>query len=269
MKKLRWLVFASLSVGLLHSCVRERDTDTQTAADYTVGEMIYNNVIELAEDAADKQTGQPLSHFSSFSNCASITHNTLTSPKTVVLDFGTSACQGYDGRIRKGKINISYTGNHYTDSLGTATISFDQYTIDDYQVYGNIQINNKGRNISSQPYYEINIQGKFLKPLVLDTLAWNASRTRIQVQGSTTPIWIDDIYELTGTQNGRNEYQIYYATNITKPLVSDYTCKYINKGSVELQPQGHTLRVINYGDGNCDDDATVLFNKKTYHISLK
>jgi hypothetical protein len=104
----------------------------------------------------------------------------------------------------------------------------------------------------------------------LDTLVWNADRDRTQTEGSTTPVWSDDVFEYIGSGNGLNEYKVYYASNIIKPLVFDRVlCKHINEGKVELQPQGHALRTINYGEGNCDDDATVVFNSKMFNIKLK
>lgn len=72
-----------------------------------------------------------------------------------------------------------------------------------------------------QPFYDIQVVGKFLKPNVLDTLVWNAERVRTWTQGSDTPIWGDDVYEWTGTGNGMNEYKMYYSMVISKPLIKE------------------------------------------------
>ncbi len=257
-------------IGLVSfsSCVRERDTDTSYAVDQTTGEFLYNNALDIVEDAATKQTGDLLDNYKSF--CTSVTHNNATMPRTITIDFGTSNCNSRDGRLRRGKILVSYTGNTFSDSLGTIEMSFDNYFVDEVQVFGPSTIVNNGRNLIAQPYQTITINGKFLKPLVLDTIVWKADRTRTQTAGSTTPVWEDDIFEMIGTGNTLNEYKIYSATNITNPLI--YTrvlCKHINKGKVELQPQGHALRTINYGEGDCDNDATVIFNSKSFNIKLK
>lgn len=251
------------------SCVRERDTNVTYAEDQTLGEFLYSNAFDIANDAATKNSGEPLSNYKTSSFCATINHNKVSMPRTISIDFGTTNCICTDGRNRRGKILVSYTGNSYADSLGTVSLSFDNYFVDEVQVFGTSEIVNKGRSVASQPYHEIITNGKFLKPLILDTIVWKAERTRTFVEGSTTPVWEDDVFEYIGTGNTINEYKIYSATNITKPLVKSNQCKYFKKGTVELQPQGHALRTIEYGDGNCDNDATVILNSKSFNIKLK
>ena len=268
MKYTHLMLLGLIGLFSFASCVRERDTDTSYAVDQTTGEMIFSNAIDIADDAATKQTGEFLSNYKNY--CTYVTHDKVSMPRKITIDFGAINCLCTDGRNRKGKILISYSGTNYADSLGTVSISFENYFIDEHQVFGTIAMTNNGRNIASQPYYKVFTKGKYLKPLVLDTLVWNADRDRTQIEGSTTPVWSDDVFEYIGSGNGLNQYKVYFASNITKPLVYDRVlCKHINEGKVELQPQGHALRTINYGEGNCDDDATVVFNSKMYNIKLK
>lgn len=56
---------------------------------------------------------------------------------------------------------------------------------------------------------------------------------------------------------------------ITKPLVKEVLgCRYFTQGKIEMQPQGKALRVMDYGDGSCDNDATVTLNNKVFNIKL-
>lgn len=56
---------------------------------------------------------------------------------------------------------------------------------------------------------------------------------------------------------------------ITNPLVKIDDCDFIVSGTIEFQQNGETIAVIDYGDGECDDIATVTKEGKTFDISLK
>ena len=253
---------------LASSCVRERDTDTSMASELVMHEFVYHDASDLADDAATKHTGENLSNYKTSGYCAVLTHDTNSNPRTIVIDFGSVNCMCNDGRNRKGKILVSYTG-HYSDSGSIHTITFDNYYVNDYLVMGTNVVENKGLNSASLPYFISTVNGKMIKPGELDTLYFQANNTITWVQGNTTPIWGDDIYQISGTGSGRNAQQAFYAMTITEPLVKEVLgCRYINKGKIDIQPQGKALRVIDFGDGTCDNDATVTLNNKVYNIKL-
>ncbi|MBL7771661.1 MAG: hypothetical protein JNM95_02220 [Chitinophagaceae bacterium] len=252
--------------GIFSSCVRERDIDTSISTDHTMGEYIYTNALDIAFDASSKSTNDHLAYFGA---CETIVHDKVSFPRTIKVMYGSADCLCLDGRTRSGTILVSNTGNNYSDSSGTVLVTFEDYKIDGYQIFGQIAVNNKGRNKKSQPNYELKIAGKYLKPLVLDTLIWGAEQIKTHVAGSESANYDDDLYEYDGTGHGMNEYQVYYATNIISPVTKYPDCKYFKSGKIEQQPQGHSLRTIDYGDGTtCDDDATVVFNTKSYNIKL-
>lgn len=257
-----------VGVAGFFSCVRERDVDTSISSDQVMGEYIYTNAIDISDDAATKNTGDSLTYYKTRGYCSHITHDWTSNPRTMVIDFGPVNCMCLDGRNRRGKILVSYTGNTYKDSTGMVNISFDEYAVDDYQVFGTIAMGNLGRNTQLQPMYDLNISGKYLNPQILDTLLWNGKQTRIHTVGSTTANYDDDEFEYIGTNNGQDQYKVYYASNIIEPLIKSPSCRFFIKGKVEQQPQGHALRSINYGDGSCDDEATVIFTNKAYGIKL-
>lgn len=56
---------------------------------------------------------------------------------------------------------------------------------------------------------------------------------------------------------------------IISPLVKIDNCDYIVAGIIEFQKEGEVVAVIDYGDGECDDIATITKDGKTFDISLK
>lgn len=257
------MLIATLTIS---SCVRERDTDTGMAAGLAMHEFVYHDASDLADDAATKNTGENLSNYKTRGYCATLTHDKASG--TIVIDFGAANCMCNDGRNRRGKILVSYTGN-YADSGSVHTITFDQYFVNDYHVMGTTVVENKGKNGAAQPYFSSTVAGKMLKPGFPDTLYYDAQRTITWLQGSDTPVWGDDIYSITGLGSGRDEKRAFYAMNITEPLIKDVLgCRYFVRGRIEMQPQGKALRTLDYGEGTCDRDATVTINNKVYRIQL-
>lgn len=272
--KIKWIGrIAMLALGsalLFSSCVRERDYDIDLAQDETVGDFVYNDAFHIACDAATKGTGELLANYKAAGYCATLVHDTFSSPRTILVDFGTVNCMCNDGRTRRGKILVSYT-LPYADSGNIISFNFDQYFVNDYHVMGTQVIENKGKNVLNQTYFSQDVQGKILSAdtSIKDTLEFVAERKITWVAGEGTPMWFDDRYETVGFGHGWGVRHEYFAMNVTEPLVRDVLCRYYTAGKVELQPQGKALRTIDYGDGECDQDASVEINNKRFAFELK
>jgi hypothetical protein len=256
--------------GLLFttSCNRkdkDKDYDTEFAKDNASMEAIYNEVMDMADDASEKSTGDHLSQYKTSSACAIITHDTLSMPRLITIDFGPVNCLCSDGRNRRGKILISYTGA-YRDSGMVRTISFDQYAVNDRQILGNKTITNLGPNSAGQTHFAILLNGLMIKPSG-DSMTRVANRIRTWVQGDTTMTRMDDVYEITGSTSGTNSFGS-YTMIITQPLVKAIACDWISAGEFELQPSGRQMRTMNFGTGTCDNQATVTIGGVSYPVTL-
>jgi len=244
-----------------------KDNDTTVASDNSLSEFIYDDVNNIADDASDKKTGDNLGNYKTASNCATITHDTLSNPKTITVDFGPTNCLCNDGRYRRGMIQVSYTGK-YKDSGSVRTITFNNYYVNNNQVLGNRTVHNMGKNGNNQTYFTISVNGLIIKANTLDSVIWNSNRVRTWVQGEATQAWSDDVYEVTGTANGQKANGQTWTMTIVQPLVRDLSCNWISAGTIELQPTGKALRTIDFGNGSCDNQATVTINGNVYTITL-
>ena len=241
------------------------DTDTQVASDNALSESSYNDVMNIADEAADKNTGDHLGNYKTASNCATVTHDTVSNPKLLTIDFGSTNCLCNDGRYRRGKILVSYTG-HYKDSGSMHSITFDNYYVNDRHIMGSKSVTNMGHNSLGQTYFNIVVNGLVIKPSG-DSVTWNSTRTRTWTQGESTTTKLDDVYEVTGSASGTNGTKSYTMT-IIQPLVRSLSCNWISSGKVEIQPSGKALRTIDFGTGTCDDQATVTIGGVVYNITL-
>lgn len=274
MKQQTWKLglFALALTGSMYliSCNRNgnnTDKDTETASDNSLGEFIYDDVNNIADDASGKKTGDNLGNYKTASNCATVTHDTLSSPKLITVDFGTTNCLCNDGRYRRGKVLVSYTGK-YKDSGSVRTITFDNYYVNNNKVLGSRTVSNMGHNANNQTYFNIAVNGLIIKANTLDSVIWNSNRVRTWIQGEGTPTWADDVYEITGSGNGQRANGNTWTMNIIQPLVRDLSCNWISAGTMELQPTGKALRTIDFGNGACDNEATVTINGNVYTITM-
>ncbi len=258
---------STVSCNRLRDRDKNNDNDTEMSSDNALAEVSYNDALNIADEASTLNTGDNLASYKTASNCATVTHDTTTTPRTITIDFGAANCLCNDGRNRRGKILVSYTGK-YRDVGSTHTITFDNYFVNDNQILGSKTVTNMGLNASNQSYFSIVVAGKIIKANTTDSIIWNSNRTRTWTQGEATPAWSDDVYEITGSGNGQNKNGS-YTVNIIQPLVKEIGCKWMTSGKTELQPAGKYLRTIDFGNGNCDNSATVLINGNTYTITLK
>ena len=163
-----------------------------------------------------------------------------------------------DGRERRGKVIINYTGA-YRDSGSTHTITFDNYYQNDNKVEGTKTVTNMGKNSAGQLYFAISVDGKVTKSTG-DVITAKWTRVRTWVEGSSTLLnWKDDVYHITGTglitrPKGTVNVEIPTAT----PLVVSLDCRWIEAGSIVYTlPDGKT-RTLNYGTTPaCDNQAVI------------
>ena len=101
------------------------------------------------------------------------------------------------------------------------------------------------------------------------TITWTSARTREFIAGASTPTWTDDIYLITGTASGTSSKGNSFTAQTIDPIRKEMACYFIVSGSIEFIPSGKAVRVIDFGNGNCDNQATVTINGTVYNITLK
>ena len=205
--------------------------------------------------------------------------NTDPFPVKVVMDFG-SGCTGRDGRIRSGKIIVTYTGRLiYPDNK--ATTVFDGYKVDKVKVEGTLIITNQSippttTNCITHTW-KVVVEGAKLSNDNGDFTEWNSTKTITQVEGMCTPYFVqDDIYKITGYASGkgkRGDMLTAWKAEIAEPLIKKFSCRWIVKGvlrvaRVNLSNTSPWIGTLNYGDGACDNRAVLTINGISHEITL-
>lgn len=206
-----------------------------------------------------------------------VTHpNGTPFPAVVTIDFGTTGCPGPDGRVRRGKIITEYTAR-LVNPGAVATTTFDNFYVDSVKVEGTHRISNTSQlpNIPRRYKVEV-INGKLSKPSG-NFVEWNSTKVIVQVEGLITPDFPrDDVFRIEGSAYGRvkrGSLLVRWESAITEPLFRRFTCRWIVKGRIRTVrvnlPSGSPwVAVLDFGAGNCDNQATLTVNGRTRQITL-
>jgi hypothetical protein len=271
------LFFTSLlvvaTVGLIFTgCKKDQpDEETDSATDNALSEGTYSDVKNIADEAQDKN-GIVNYRFAGsnaiLSACATVTYDTTVTPRVVTIDFGTTGCLCKDQKTRKGKIIITYTGQ-FKDSGKVVTVSFSNYFVQGNRVEGSKTWTNKGR-IGGFITYDIVVDGRITKADGT-VITWASTRRWQWTKGESTMGRIDDEYTILAgsTSEGTHKNGGHYKATVTKDLVRRVSCHQFVSGVVEFTPDSKPTRTIDFGNGDCDDIATVSVNGHSKTINLR
>jgi hypothetical protein len=284
-------ILVAFTVLFIVSCQKEDSQngtadEQEQAASQASGEadaeadVIYNGVFDDAMGVNDEVALGGTGVFGRPNACPTVTIIRLNAPNPfparVVLDFG-AGCTGPDGHFRKGKVITTYT-NRLLVPGAIATTEFDGFFVDSVKVEGVHKITNEGNNTTTPPLrkYKVEvINGKLTKPSG-NFIEWNSTKTITQVEGVITPTPLDDVLKIEGGSRGRvrrGALLVGWESNIREPLMKRFTCRWIVKGiirtvRVNLGATSPWVAELNFGTGNCDNQAILTINGIPRQITL-
>ena len=212
----------------------------------------------------------------SLPSCTTVSITPLTLgvfPKTVVIDFGTGCT--INGHLRSGKITTVYTGPLWEPGK-SATTTFTNYRIDTFTIAGTHVLTNTTVSGANQRQFKTEITGaKVAKPNG-DYVEWNATRSTTQVEGNSTLSPLDDVFQITGSSNGKTQrgtLLVSWASTIQEPLVKRTGCRWFSAGTIKTQRNGLSsnsqwVGLLDFGNGTCDNKASLTVNGTVHQITL-
>lgn len=259
---------------------QEADTDTpaednqeaiDTSKDAETAETQFYDAYTTALDGLDEDLDG--SRSGRVESCAIITHNEAT--RTLTIDFGTS-CVGQDGRTRSGKVIVNYRDRRLM-TRDELTITFQNYTVNNYGLTGTLRTNGVSRNASNEWQYNLTLEnGTVTFPN--KTIQLGFDRVYTWTEGIGSLDYTDDVFTITGNSSGITANGIAFTSTITTPLTKKSICWaqqiiYPVSGILDIQFTRNTGRAIpnvtlDYGNGACDKEATVTIGNQTSTITL-
>ncbi|MDJ0645621.1 MAG: hypothetical protein QNJ57_06495 [Flavobacteriaceae bacterium] len=188
-------------------------------------------------------------------DCVTITVVIVQNMKTVTIDFG-DGCELRNGNFVSGKIILEYEKDPGVSVM--KSFEFDGFTFNDKSVEGSGSIlrerSNENGNPQSTRTGDVTVtwpDGSFANK--------NGTKTREMIEGQGTPAWGDNVFLITGNWNFTKKDGTELSAEVLEPLRRELACKFLVSGIIDLNKNENNA-VLNYGDGECDDLATVSIN---------
>ena len=199
-------------------------------------------------------------------DCVTITVVIVQNMKTVTLDFG-EGCELRNGNFVSGKIIITYERDPEAASK-MITYSFEDFYFNRKNVEGGGSIlrerSNENSNPQSTKTFDVTVtwpDGLFASKVGV--------KVREMIEGQSTLAWGDNVFLITGNWTFTRRNGIVLSAKIIKELRRELACKFLVSGTIELSKNLDTA-ILDYGDGECDDLATVSINggeRREIHLS--
>lgn len=188
-------------------------------------------------------------------------------PKTVVIDFG-AGCE-VRGHLRKGKIITVYSGKMHVPGSQAVT-SFENFSIDSFAIEGKHTLTNSTEPGGNQRSFTVKVENAKITNINNGNWCkWNANRVRTQVEGNGSPFFPrDDVFSITGNRRVECSGGKNWSSEVAQPLIRKFTCKWIVKGLVKISLNG-TSATLDFGDGTCDNTATLTRGDQSRTITLR
>lgn len=270
-------LFVAVFAGLLFSACKKEEVKNELSESSQVSSK-NNNQAQLTYNLIDDEVsneiinieknfdGEVQNKLLSIVGCHDIdyTIDNVEKPSyvaTMTIDFGTTCLK--DGITRKGKIIISKNGKF--NATGTVTtVTLENYEVNGFKVEGTLTRTVKGFTgtwLSGTWEYDVKVENGKVTGTNNAFFTWESERT---VSVSLPSFEVSTSGNAEGNDLFGNPYQV----AITTPLVIKRDCDHIVSGVLEVTPTGAEKRVINYGNGTCDNNVIITIGEDVYNVSL-
>lgn len=228
------------------------------SVDLLVDEAITNNASLLRSTSADNNEY--------LTDCPTITIDTIAVPHLMTIDFGTS-CTGKDGRVRSGKILVSATSFKIFPSVRQKT--FENFMIDGRKMEGTVTKTIQKDVTIAVSTATIKENVRVINTIKGDTISRITDMTRQYKRNVLADKSDDQTLTWGSVINTRpNGVVVTKTIDETTPLLFQASCKHIVSGIASFENSKGRKWSINYGDGSCDNKATLTVNGKSKEITI-
>ncbi|PBQ34476.1 hypothetical protein CNR22_22740 [Sphingobacteriaceae bacterium] len=272
------LVLAGLCTVLFTNCSKkenqEVDNETQSVVDYAIIDQEFLSIVPAIYQSLQATNGTGAATTPTVFTCDTLSYvsgDTSTFSPNVVYSLNTSGttCGMImpDGKTRTGKLTIRLNGKVKKDSkiivkLVNYTSENISYTCD------SLVLTTLEMNTSSPSFNVTLINGRCTSGTA--TIKYSFNRTFVIYPNGDSNA-DGAVIHVFGDAFGTNRQGTNFSTSVSQQesLLKHKTCRYIDKGLMELTPEGFKTRTIDFGNGTCDDEATFTVKENTVAFKLK
>ncbi len=225
-------------------------------------DMVFEGTLNIMETAYSEEEEGRSTGF--FPTCAVISISQTGDNINLEIDFGTG-CTLPDGTFVAGKILLSY--GPIVNNTRIIDYTFDTFTYNQHPVSGGGQIERTLENQNGNPQSTVNETITVGFPESTVTATRTGLRISEWVEGVGSGNWFDNVFHITGNWNTLFSNGFNRSGVVVETLVKKTNCAYVVSGVIDIQQNGLSAS-LDYGDGECDNIVTLLFNGQQYIILL-
>ena len=186
-------------------------------------------------------------------------------PKTITLDYGDGT-ELNNGTVISGSIVIVVSAPPRTDGA-TRVVTFNDFYVDSVNIAGTRTIS---FSASDEEGLTFTVVGDLVFTFTDGTyIERHAEKVRKLVEGYATHFdHSDDILHITGYVSSVSSEGYTFSRTIIDKLVRLGDCRYIVSGIVVMEKNDEVFAELNFGDGTCDDIATIIKDGEERQITL-
>ena len=259
------MALSLLSIG----CNKDDNNNTTTpSSPLTAAEVkdndemdkVSDDVAYIAESQSDAEVaGRPASTLDNgfLGSCGSAGISTTISGSTYTrtIDFGATNCTLFNGNTVRGKIIITFT-NDFTASTRTINYSFLNFYHNDRHIEGSRNV--VKTIVNGHPTANISLDLTVTTPSG-DVYHRTGQRVREFIAGYDTLNLLDNEFSITGNWTTTFPNGTVQTATVTSPVIVKWSCAHIVQGTITIT-RNNNVAVLDYGNGECDDDATITIN---------
>ncbi len=270
------VVITVITAMALGSCQKEKLNPVHSSKNAQAIDEISNETqaialsLDISKLSFKNEDGGLIGTSDMIGDCATITRDENNMPMTVTFNYGTG-CVGNDGKTRSGKIVVTYNNSDIKVAGTYMTLSFEGFAINGKEYTGQCTYRNNGWTVSRQPKYTYVVS-------CIMTSAQNEGLSEVNgsffgewLTGSSTLTEEDDKFSMKGSATGKDFYGNDITFNITSALIKKGAAGcdiYFVQGKSVTTITGEANTYIDYGNGTCDNIATLTQNGVTETITL-
>jgi hypothetical protein len=271
--KAKSLILVMILAGFaLTSCQKSEPLETssiEAADDAALSEALFDDVFASLEIASGMAEAG-LKSASVSDTCPLITITSTGQdfwPRNIVIDYGTG-CEGFYDVVRSGKIIITLSGPRRTAG-SVRTLTFQDYYVNGAKIEGTKTVTNLGPNNNQNVVFAVELTGGKITFPDEKIITREFEREREYIAGYDTWNPWDDKCLISGVATGTNLNGLSYTHTIINPLEWHAACRFLVRGTIGFGIEGIEPFELDYGDGECDAEATLSRGDETKEITLR
>lgn len=266
-------LMAIASITGMNSCNKTDDSVSTPEVSKTTITDYANIITSFASDFDDEliSTDDSGLKSASLATCFTVTvaknADGAFYPRVWTVDYLGGTCTLFSGNTKMGKIHVSLS-DFWKNAGSLKTVTFEDYYLNGNKMDGTKTILNTGLNEKGNLTFAKTVTGASLKYADGSSISWECKKQSELIAGSSTFLFADDVYSVTGSGSGVNLDKKNYTLTITSPLIYKNGCFYPVSGIVKIEPFGGDAQIIDYGTGECDNLATLTVGGVTTELKL-